>query len=131
MKSSPRWLWAALALLVCGCGGEDVDRLGRIAAKASSKIQEMAGGPHGKLADGWQAVCNAVGDATPEARVAVRLHWDKQLVAADIQATSSGPGVVRLQGTVADASQQQRAQEIAESTQGVEKVVNDLAVGAP
>ena len=126
-----RWLWAALALLACGCGGEDVDRLGRICGKAAGKFQDMTGGPHGKLADGWQAVCGALGDTTPEARVAVRLRWDKQLAGADIQVQAAGPGAVRLQGTVADAAQQQRATELAESTQGVEQVVNDLTIGAP
>jgi len=131
MQRNRRWWWAALALLVCGCGGEDVDRLGRICSKAAGKFQDMTGGSHGKLAEGWQAVCGAFGDATPEARVAVRLRWDKQLAGANIQATTAGPGVVRLQGTVADASQQQRAQEVAETTQGVEQVVNDLTVTAP
>jgi hypothetical protein len=129
MKRHRKWLLAALALLVCGCGGEDVDRLGRIAAKAAGKFGDMAGGPHGKLASGWQTVCAAVGDTAPEARVAVRLCWDKQLADADIQVSSAGPGVVRLQGTVADAEKQQRAKELAESTQGVEQVVNDLTVG--
>ena len=130
MRRDRRWLGAALALLVCGCG-EDVDRLGRIGSKAAGKFQDMTGGRNGKLADGWQAVCGALGDTTPEARVAVRLRWDKQLSDADIQATTTGPGVVRLQGTVADAAQQQRAKELAESTQGVEQVVNELAMGGP
>ena len=58
--------------------------------------------------------------------MAVRLRWDKQLADADIQVSSAGPGVVRLQGTVADGEKQQRAKELAESTQGVEQVVNDL-----
>ncbi len=122
---------AALALLVCGCGGSDVDRLGRIGAKTAAKFQDMAGGPHGKLAVGWQTMCAAFGDPAPDARVAVRLRWDKQLADADIQVTSTGPGVVRLQGTVADAAQQQRAKEVAESTQGVEQVVNDLSISQP
>ena len=124
-----RWLLAGLALLACGCGGEEVDRLGRICARAAGKVQDMAGGTHGKLAAGWQTVCGALGDTTVDARVAVRLRWDKQLADADIQVTSAGPGVVRLQGTVADAARQQRAKELAEATQGVEQVVNDLTVG--
>jgi hypothetical protein len=122
-------MWAALTLLVCGCGGQDVDRLGRIGAKAAARFQDMAGGPHGKLANGWQTVCASIGDPTPDARVAMRFRWDKQLAAADIRVTSPGPGMVRLEGTVADATKQQRAKELAESTQGVEQVVNDLAVG--
>ena len=116
-------------MLVCGCGGEDVDRLGRICTMATAKVEDAAGGSHGKLANGWQAMCGAISDTTPEARVAVRLHWDKALADADIQVQAAGPGAVRLQGTVADAAQQQRAKELAESTQGVEQVVNELVIG--
>jgi hypothetical protein len=124
-----RWFWAALALLICGCGGQDVDRLGRIASMTAGKFNDMVGGPHGKLANGWDAVFGAVSEATPDARVAARLRWDKALDQADIQVQSTGPGVVRLQGTVIDANQQQRAGELAEATLGVEQVVNELVIG--
>ena len=124
-----RWSVAALALLICGCGGQDVDRLGRIASMTAAKFNDMAGGPHGKLANGWDAVCGAISETTPEARVAVRLRWDKALDKADIQVQPAGPGVIRLQGNVIDGAQQQRAGELAESTQGVEQVVNELVIG--
>src|SRR5665213_3551528 len=119
-----RWYLAALALLICGCGGQDVDRLGRIASMTAAKFNDMAGGPHGKLANGWDAVFGAISETTPDARVAARLRWDKALDKADIQVEAAGLGVVRLQGNVIDAAQQQRAGELAESTQGVEQVVN-------
>ena len=124
-----RWSLAALALLVCGCGGQDVDRLGRICSMTAGKFNDMAGGSHGKLANGWDAVCGAISETTPDARVAVRLRWDKALTNADIQVQPAGPGVIRLQGNVIDAAQQQRAGELAESTQGVEQVVNELVIG--
>jgi len=124
-----RWSLAALALLVCGCGGQDVDRLGRFCSMTAGKFTDMAGGSHGKLANGWDAVCGAISETTPEARVAVRLRWDKALTNADIQVQPAGPGVIRLQGNVIDAAQQQRAGEVAESTQGVEQVVNELVIG--
>ena len=128
MKRDRRWLWAGLALLACGCGGQDVDRLGRICTKTAGKFQDMAGGQQGKMANGWQAMCGAFSDTTVDARVSVRLHWDKELADADIQVQAAGPGVVRLHGTVTDA-QQQRAKELAESTQGVEQVVDELVIG--
>ncbi len=124
-----RWSLAAMALLVCGCGGQDVDRLGRICTMAAGKFNEMAGGAHGKLANGWDAVFGAISETAPEARVSARLRWDKALEKADIQVLQTGPGVVRLQGNVIDEAQQQRAVELAESTQGVEQVVNDLVIG--
>ena len=61
--------------------------------------------------------------------MATRLRWDKALANADIQVQPAGPGVIRLQGNVVDAVQQQRAGELAESTQGVEQVVNELVIG--
>ena len=128
MKRDRRWLWASLALLVCGCGGQDVDRLGRICTKTAGKFQDMAGGPQGKMANGWQAMCGAFSDTTVDARVAVRLHWDKELADAGIQVQPAGPSVVRLLGSVTEA-QQRRAKELAESTQGVEQVIDDLVIG--
>ena len=126
-----RWFGAALALLVCGCGGQDVDHLGRICSLTAGKFNEMVGGPHGKLANGWDAVCGAISESTPDARVATRLRWDKELANADIQVLPDGAGVVRLQGHVSDDAQQKRAGELAESTQGVEQVVNELVIGKP
>ncbi len=125
------WSWAALACLICGCGGQDVDRLGRIGSMTACKFSDMVGGSHGKLANGWDAVFSALSGSTPDARVAARLRWDKALATADIQAQPDGPGVVRLQGNVTDEAQQQRAVELAESTQGVEQVVNELVIGKP
>ena len=66
MKRNGRWLGATLAALLCGCGGQDVDRLGRICTMATAKVEDAAGGSHGKLANGWQAMYGAVSDATPE-----------------------------------------------------------------
>ena len=68
-------------------------------------------------------------DTTPAARVAVRIRWDKEMADAAVQVEAAGPGVVRLQGTVTDAAQHHRAKELAESTQGVEQVVNELVIG--
>ena len=100
-----------------------------VTAALTGKFNEMAGGPHGKLANGWDAVFGAISETTADARVSARLRWDKALVNADIQVQPAGPGVVRLQGTVIESAQQQRAGELAESTQGVEQVVNELVIG--
>jgi osmotically-inducible protein OsmY len=121
-------VWAVLAVLACGCG-EDVDRLERLCGQAAGKAEAAAGGTHGRLSAGVLAVRGTFSDASPECRVGVRLRWDKALAGADVQVKTEKPGVVRLEGTVADAAQQQRAIELAESTQGVEQVVNALTVG--
>jgi osmotically-inducible protein OsmY len=61
--------------------------------------------------------------------VLTRLRWDKGLAGTAVQVDTPGTGVVRLQGTVADDQQRRRAVDLAESTQGVEKVVDELTVG--
>jgi osmotically-inducible protein OsmY len=61
--------------------------------------------------------------------VLTRLRWDKGLAGTAVQVDTPGTGVVRLQGIVADDQQRRRAVDLAESTQGVEKVVDELTVG--
>ena len=122
-----RWLCLALACAAAGCG-QDADCLARVGTKSAAKLGAMTGGARARLSDGWQAVRGSVGEATLNSRVAVRLRWDKELAGADVQVQSSGPGVIRLQGTVADLAQRQRAVSLARSTQGVEAVTDELKV---
>ena len=122
-----RWLGLALACLAAGCG-KDADCLARVGKKSAARLDAMTGGARTRLADGWEAVRGSVGEATLDSRVAVRLRWDKDLAGADLQVHSPAPGVVRLQGTVADLRQRQRAVALAQSTQGVEAVTDELKV---
>jgi hypothetical protein len=122
------WLVLVVAAGACGCGREDADRLARVGNKAVGKFDELTGGARDKLANGWEAMRGSVAEATPDSRVTLRLRWDKLLAGADLQVTSPEPGVVRLQGTVADHDQRSRAVGLAESTQGVEKVLDELSL---
>jgi hypothetical protein len=126
----------ALALgmtaLLCGCDGQDPERLATIGKLTLAKLDDATGGGKGKLANGWQAIRGSWGDSTLDSRVALRLRWDKDLAGSDIQVQTVSPGVVRLQGTVTDPALVRRAQDVAQATQGVEKVENALTVqGAP
>lgn len=56
--------------------------------------------------------------------------WDHSLCEVEIQVQLVNSGTVRLMGTVT-ADQKRRAVEIAETTQGVEKVVDELEVAGP
>jgi osmotically-inducible protein OsmY len=123
--------WVILAVLACGCGNQDVDCLERLCGKTADKLEAAAGGPNGRLADGWHAVRGAMGDAGLDSRVALRLHWDKALADAAIDVQEAGPGVVRLQGAVADEGKRARAEELAGSTEGVERVINELTAASP
>jgi hypothetical protein len=115
-------------LLLCGCDGKDPERLQRIGRLVLTKFEDLAGGADGKLANGWQAVR---GGASLDGRVRLRLRWERSLDGSRIQVQTNEPGVVRLQGTVVDGAMRSRAQEIAETTQGVTKVENELTIQGP
>ncbi len=126
------WKWLPIMLLcVGGCAKQDADRLARIAQKSGQKLDKVTGGMRNKVVGGWHAARGSLGDATLDSRVQTRLKWDKLLANADIQVKTTAPGVVELQGMVADESQRQRAMELANSTDGITSVTNSLEVAGP
>jgi osmotically-inducible protein OsmY len=118
----------SLAVLAGGCGREHADRLARVGRLTAARLGAATGGARGKLADGLDAVRGALGEASADSRVTLRLRWDKMLAGADVHVSAAGPGVVRLEGTVADHDQRSRAVGLAESTEGVEQVIDALAL---
>jgi osmotically-inducible protein OsmY len=130
-KHGGRWKVGLLLLAVCGCGREDADRLARVGRKTAAKFADVTAGARGKLSSGWQAVRGSLSDTTTDSRVVLRLRWEKALAGAEIQVQAPSPGVIHLQGTVADLDQRRRAVSLAESTQGVEKVVDEMTVSGP
>jgi hypothetical protein len=119
------------AALLCGCDGQDPERLARIGRLTFTKLESLAGDPNGKLANGWQAVLAPLGGTSLDSRVALRLRWDRSLAGSEIRVQTVGPGVVRLQGMVGDGAARSRAVEVAEATQGVETVENALIIQGP
>ena len=63
------------------------------------------------------------------ARVDTRIRWDKKLAASVLQIEVQPDGTVILRGQVADASAKNRAVDLAESTVGTTRVVDQLAIG--
>ncbi len=63
-----------------------------------------------------------------EARIYGRLHWDKLLKNATIDLSVAEGGVVTLEGAVATEKAKLRAVDLAQETDGVERVVDHLAV---
>ena len=61
----------------------------------------------------------------------MRLRSDKALQATKIEVTLRAGGEVELKGSLASDEQKRRALELADSTQGVEKVTDSLLVAAP
>lgn len=140
-----------LVPLLGGCGGQDADRLARIGRKTMTRCDELTGGLRTRAAVGLDAVrANwfvpgpapqsvppsstppAAVAATPiDARVLWRIRWDKALAGADIQVHTPMGGVVYLRGTVNDLTNRRRAVELAETTDGVERVVDELGLQQP
>ncbi len=134
-----------------GCTGDDTDRLGRIGRKTMARCDNLTSGLRDRVSAGIDAVRTSLPasktglpvpipapepvtpaasvSATPiDARVLWRIRWDKALAGADIQVESPSGGVVRLRGIVNDLPRQRRAIELAESTEGVERVANDMGL---
>jgi osmotically-inducible protein OsmY len=123
-----RWVMLGVAILVSGCGRDDIDRLGRVGTKAAAKFEAMTGGARGKLVNGWTALRGSLGETTPDSRVALRLRWDRGLAGIEFEVSSPTAGEVRLRGVVADEDQHRKAIGLAQETEGVEKVVDELKV---
>jgi hypothetical protein len=106
-------------LLAAGCSRDDADGLARVGRKLQDRAEA--------LASELQSIINLDlgGHTALETRVLHRLRWDRTLADQAITVKAQG-SEVELHGTVADAAQKRRAVEIAESTVGVEKVIDQL-----
>jgi hyperosmotically inducible protein len=74
-----------------------------------------------------KAAGRATADATITAAVKTKLATVKGVIANDIN-VDTNDGVVTLKGSVPEASQKARAEEVARNTTGVKRVVNELTV---
>lgn len=119
----------ALALTSCGCS-KDADRLARVFRKTSAKFDGVTEGLRDKLHNGWGAVRSTISEASLDSRVALRLRWDSDMAGAEVQVRLTGPNAVELKGAVADLAQRRRAVELAQTTTGVENVVDNLRIEA-
>jgi hypothetical protein len=83
-----------------------------------------------KLRKTWADVRQSVDELTVQGRVYGRLHWDKALEKAPIEISVQNENTVTLSGTVADESAHTTAVQLAQSTIGVGKVVDNLTVSS-
>lgn len=120
--------WIAVTIVaLCGCG-EDVDRLGRIFQKSAAKFESATERMRDRLQVGNFAQPGASLEPSLENRVALRIRWDAELSGVAIQAHQVGSGTIELTGTVSELTQQRRAIELAQTTVGVEKVLDRLTL---
>ena len=119
----------AFSIFSCGCQNKDADHLAGLGARLAQKAQGLLPPGGRSLLGSWQTVPLHLGDLAADARVSARLSWDKTLADAEIQVNAVGGSVVELQGKVRNEEQQRRAVELAQTTLGVEKVLDRLEIG--
>ena len=113
-----------------GCGTEDTDRLGKIGRLVAARAESLASGTNGKLSSDWKAACGISAGNELAQRVGARLRWDKDFADTEIEVTADG-ATVELIGKITSKDQRHHAVDIAQSTAGVEKVVDSLEGPAP
>jgi osmotically-inducible protein OsmY len=116
-------LTAALGMV--GCGGEDTEQLAKVARRSAARFEEMTGGAPNKVADSLTTMRANWNELALDARVSLRLRWDKDLQGAQIQVHASN-GSLELKGSVRDLAQRQRAVQLAQTTVGVADVRDGL-----
>jgi osmotically-inducible protein OsmY len=90
------------------------------------KSENLTGGKQSKLAGAWRALRGSSGGGALDSRVSYRLRSDKNLADVHIQVSIASPGVVKLEGTIANQAQRGRALDLAKSTEGVTDAVDAL-----
>jgi hypothetical protein len=120
------WLVVFLSMCPCACNSGDADRLARVGRRSAAKIDNLTCGAPNKLANSLEAVRINWDDLTLDTRVSARLRWDNLLTDAQVHVRTLDAGTVELSGTVNDDSQRQRAVQLAQSTVGVDRVVDLL-----
>jgi len=123
-------LMAAYLATSSGCDHEEVDRVNRVGQKVSEKCQTAINGGENSLSAGLESMRTNWNEAAVDTRVSLRLRWEKSLADAAIKVSVTS-GVVELKGTIVNESQRQTAVSLAQSTNGVESVKDEMMVSAP
>lgn len=106
-----------------GCNRNDGERLALIGRMLTQKVEALVPdrnplqGPFGRHGPTAESL---------EDRVRVRIKDDRYLSTVPIEVMVEGTGV-RLRGRVEDEALRRRAVELAESTVGVEKVIDEMS----
>jgi osmotically-inducible protein OsmY len=133
---SLRFIHLIPLLLVLGCSDQDVNKISRAGDKALQRATKMgaeAGDKMGlNLRKATKDASQKLDAVKPETdskelsqRVLSRIKWDDMLEELNIRVRAD-KGVITLSGTVRNEMQRRRARILAESTRGVERVVDQL-----
>lgn len=110
------------------CQSKDAERLAALGTRLREKAQGLVASGGGPLR-GLQSVPLRLGELSVDARVLARLQWDKGLADAVIEVHAVGDSAVELTGKVRDMDAKRRALELAQTTAGVEKVMDKMEIG--
>ncbi|MFN4259445.1 MAG: BON domain-containing protein [Gemmataceae bacterium] len=122
-RTAIRCLGFGLALLAAGCQEADADKLTRAGQVVKAKLAAAASRYQSQLLRHLPRLADE--ETTLAPRVRARLRWDKTLAGQQIDVHAHG-GHVTLQGSVATDNQRQRAVDLAQSTEGVVAVTDQL-----
>ncbi len=124
----PRWVFTTILLTLfivsaAGCNQHDAETLARIGKKVGAHAKAGAGDVGAKIDLSW------AGKREPSLRDKVqdRLRFENTLTDVAFE-VSVKEKEVALKGTVKNASQRQRAIELAETVNGVEKVTDAIVI---
>lgn len=122
----------ALGMAVVGGGlatakRSDADILARAGASAAERVSAVA--PASTVLAGPLAAFSPAGVLPVAERVRLRLDTDRHLAGARLTVLpGSAPGEVKVRGMAAGHAQRMRALDLAGSTAGVERVIDEIAV---
>lgn len=109
-------------LLTTGCVKQDTEILSRVGRTLAEKSKTSTTGLRERLPF---RITTGMNEPTLTERVQQRLANDKQLAAVKFEIQANG-AEVELKGAVEREEQKRRAVDLAETTQGVEKVVDSI-----
>jgi hypothetical protein len=116
-----------LLLTAAGCSQQDADRLVCVGHKGVQRLRELTGEARDTFADELHSLGSDPLQASVAARVATRLRLERALSGSGIEVRASGADV-ELHGEVQGEPRRRRAVDLAETTVGVERVVDRLRV---
>jgi osmotically-inducible protein OsmY len=125
-----RWRigWLAVAALAASGCGSDAEILARVGRKVMSKLEAAGRETAGQLTPRWEMDRAAETEPALDARVAHRLAWDQALAGTAIEVRLVDEKTVELTGQAMNMNQRQRAADLAQTTTGVEKVIDSLTL---
>lgn len=117
--------------LAAGCDDQEIDALRRVGDKAMAKVSGLADQARAKVKLPLPEMPPAAQIPSPAASLAeqvrCRLKWDRPLADLHLEVRTEGNKIM-LSGLVHGDDQRRRAVALAESTVGVDTVIDQLSI---